>query len=61
MPAVLGIKMVIMMTMMEDVYMLGDTIRRYVMLSVKSSTIILCRLFELPCKFAVEVRGLFRL
>ena len=33
---------------------IGDTIRRYVMLSVKSSTIILCRLFELPCKFAVE-------
>ena len=30
------------------------TIRRYVMLSVKSSTIILCRLFELPCKFVSQ-------
>ena len=54
--AVLGVRKVDVMTIfMEDVYsFLGDTIRRYVMLSVKSSTIILCRLFELPCKFAVE-------
>ena len=45
----------VMTIMMEDVYsFLGDTIRRYVMLSVKSSTIILCRLSVLPCKFAVE-------
>ena len=45
-----------MMTkIIEDVYsFIGDTIRRYVMLSVKSSMIILCRLLLLPCKFVVE-------